>query len=121
MKLLTAFLCLAASGLCACTSPRAPLDGVWEAQFVPGSSTTLTLAQHGTEVTGHGTYTVEAMSRAGGTLTVSGSYLPPNVSLDFQYDDGARNTFAGTVQDDTMSGTESSATGRVLQVTFARQ
>lgn len=112
MKILALLGCLAASGLWACTGPRAPLDGIWALPHpVPGSSLVLRLTQSGGALTGNGTYSIEG-SNLGSTLTISGTFVPPAVNLQIEYDYGLKATFEGTLVDDTtMSGMETFPAG----------
>lgn len=101
-----------ALGCNASSAPGAPaaLQGTWAEDIViPGSSVIVTLADHAGTISGRGTYAIEA--GRSGTLTVTGSYLAPNVTLTVLYDYGYRWTFAGTVRDDQhMSGMANGST-----------
>ncbi len=94
--------------------PDAMLDGVWQAAFqpVPGVNHTLTLTQHGSAVTGTGTWTGEAINPPGGSLTVSGTASDRHVLLTFTYDNNRTTTYKATLVDAThLAGSETFAGG----------
>ena len=72
------------------TSPvgiEAELPGTWAQSFsVPGASTVLHLVVNRTEVTGDGTWAMEA--GPSGTLTVAGLIAAPDVMITFTRSDG---------------------------------
>jgi len=77
-------------------APSTDLSGLWASNFtVPGSSIHLNLEQTGDNITGSGSFAIEA-GRAG-TLTVTGSYDRPRVALVLHYDFGLNLTYTGTV------------------------
>jgi hypothetical protein len=64
---------------------------------VPGSGSTLLLHTRGSNVTGSGTYRMEA--GPSGTLTVSGRYLAPELTLTITSDRGQVSTYTARVLD----------------------
>jgi hypothetical protein len=118
VKKLLLVLALLAPGCSSTLAPSGTLTGTWVAQAsVVGSRLSWTLKQVGTAVNGTGQYALEA--GRSGTLMVTGTYRPPTVTLDLQYDYGLKDTFAGTLIDaNHLNGTLGSA-GSPL--TLARQ
>ena len=95
------------------TSPLGTLTGTWSAysQPVPGSSQTVTITQRGDQISGSGTYVLEAGSSGG--FEVSGTYQPPNVTLRLARGDGLVFEFSGAVTDGHMVGVETFPAGQV--------
>ncbi len=107
------------SAACHVTSEPSPLlRGTWaEVLTVPGASYIITLDQSGVQLTGSGTYTIEAGRQ--GTLQVVGTYSPPTVALTISSDAGDRRTFVGTlIGGDQLRG---AFDGSSSLVTFARR
>lgn len=101
--------------------PDDPL-GTWAANFdVVGSSLILTLHQTYGNITGAGSYAIEA-GRAG-TLRVTGSYSAPAITLKLFYDFDRVDTYSGTFQDDAhLKGIVADAQGKYsYPLTFTRQ
>jgi hypothetical protein len=95
--------------------------GTWAANFdVVGSSLTLTLDQAYGNITGAGSYAIEA-GRAG-TLRVRGSYSPPAITIDLFYDFGETAAYRGTFADvHHLSGILTNAQGHESPLTFTRR
>ena len=103
------------------TAPTQPVDGAWQAAItIPGVGRTMTLAQHGTDVSGTGTWTGEAINPPSGALTVTGTASGSQVTLTFQYDNGRTTTFTGNVLGQRLAGIERAGTV-ADSVVFLRQ
>ena len=76
-----------------------------------------TLNQTGSALSGSGTYSIEA--GRSGTVQVTGTYVPPNVTLSLQYDYDAHTTFTGKAIGAALL--RGSFEGSPGTVTFARQ
>ncbi len=76
------------------------VTGRWvRSSNVPGSSLNMTLQQNGNQVTGAGSYAIEA--GRSGTLQVNGTASSTKASLTITYDTGATATFMGQRTDAT--------------------
>ncbi len=103
------------------TTPTQPVDGSWQAAMtIPGVGRTMTLAQHGADVSGTGTWTGEAINPPSGALTVTGTASGSQVTLTFRYDNGRATTFTGTVLGQRLAGVERAGTVED-SVVFLRQ
>jgi hypothetical protein len=77
-------------------APVADLSGKWaEPVNVPGAQFQFTLAQQGNNVTGTGTFSIEAGPN--GTLGATGTVQDGAVTLVFQYSTGLTANFTGNV------------------------
>lgn len=95
--------------------------GTWRASFdVAGSSLILTLDQTHGNITGAGSYAIEA-GRAG-TLRIKGSYCPPDITIELFYDSGELLSFRGKFEDaDHLKGTLANAQGQESPLAFTRR
>lgn len=99
--LLCAVACADGTGpvLAPCAStPDASQDlcGNWAAiRLVPGASLQLDIRLHGDSLFGTGAYSLEA--GRSGTLSVTGHYTAPAVTMTLSYDYGATAVFTGQV------------------------
>jgi hypothetical protein len=101
-------------------APSADLSGTWLASHVE-SSVTLVLQQSGSTITGSGTYW-RFVNPPSGTLTVTGTYARPEVTLTFRYDDGRVSQYAGRVRGDSdIVGAETFSAGGTDSLAFVRQ
>jgi len=100
MRRASVFLLLLLFGCGNGLGPANDLSGTWAATFsFPGSSLVLNLSQHGADITGTGTYVMEA--GGAGTLQVVGTYAKPSVNLSLHYDSGQDRAYVGTARDDS--------------------
>jgi hypothetical protein len=77
-----------------------PLEAKWsQTQLVVGASLAMALHVTGTQVTGTGSYAVEA--GRSGTLTVTGDANGGNVALTLKFDSGRTGLFSGSLTDTT--------------------
>jgi len=89
----------------ACSGPLAPgeLTGSWSSNAVDVGSL-MTLAQHGASVTGTGTSFNNTSQR---TFQIQGTYLPPRLTLHFDFGGGMVCQYDASVQSaQTMTGSE---------------
>ena len=116
-------LALAAGTLAACDdglAPVADLSGEWVATRVE-SSVELDLAQHGTRVSGTGTWQ-KFINPPSGNLAADGTYLDNRLSLALRYDDGQTSRYTAVVVDpDHMVGSETYDGGATDSLTFVKQ
>jgi len=114
---------LLGAALLGCTdgvAPTADLSGTWVASQVE-ASTTITLVQSGTAISGSGSYWRMAKPSSG-TFTISGSYARPDVTLTFQYADGTTSQFTALVETDSaISGQELLPSDVTNSLVFKRQ
>lgn len=95
-------LCLATL-LCACggggsDTLTSPLEAKWsEAQTVVGSSLIMSLHVEGEQVSGTGTYAIEAGQS--GTLSVSGTASGTSLIVTLSFDNGHKAIFNGVLSD----------------------
>jgi hypothetical protein len=102
------------------TAPAVDLSGTWLATQVE-ASTTVTLIQNGTAVTGSGTYW-RFINPPSGTLTIRGTYSAPELTLTFRYDDGRTSEYTGVVRGaGTINGRETYQGGATDSLAFVRQ
>ena len=104
--------------------PSNDLAGTWASNFtVPGSSIDLNLEQTDRNITGTGSFAIEA--GRSGTLTVTGSYDRPRIALVLHYDFGLNLTYSGTVVflgfGRQMSGILADSLGHEYPLTFTRR
>ena len=120
MRLLTVGLLLFVAGCRHDLAGPRDLTGTWsEPITIPGAGFGFTLSQVRDSVFGSGGYSIEAGPH--GTVTVSGRYDPPSVSLRFLYDNGRRLDFAGQVAGVKMIGTETDSLGASFSAVFVKQ
>jgi hypothetical protein len=110
--------------LLSCGSSLAPTNkdplGTWAGNFsIPGPSLVVTLEQAGGNISGWGSYAIEA-GRAG-SLQVTGTYNRPTIALVLHYDFGQTLTYSGTFQDALMSGILTDTRGNSEPFTFSRR
>jgi hypothetical protein len=117
------FVWLSAVILLGCAEEVAPVSdvsGAWTARHVE-SSILLRLVETGREVTGTGTY-FRFVNPPSGTLTATGSYTAPRLSLTFTYDTGVLTQYVGTVHGaDSIVGVETFPGGTTDSLVFARR
>jgi hypothetical protein len=101
-------------------APTADLSGTWVASQVE-ASTTITLVQSGTAISGSGSHWQMAKPSSG-TFTVSGSYARPDVTLTFHHTDGTTSQYTGVVQSDSAIAGRELLPGNVTDsLAFKRQ
>lgn len=124
------FLCALSSTLMACsavqtaTEAQPSIDGTWKEQVqsrLPGiRGDVIELHSTGTQVSGTGSYSMEA--GPSGTLSISGSYQAPNVTLTITRDRGMVATYQAKLIDAThMRGTMRYENFGSYEKTFVRQ
>jgi hypothetical protein len=96
------------------------IDGTWKAvESIVGNSLTLTLTSQNSAVSGTGKYVGEA--GPSGTLTVTGNYIYPQVTLTLTFDNGGVETYTGSMSSaNEMDGTLASTSGYSASQSFTR-
>lgn len=95
-----ALLALPLALLLACSdgpTPPTDLSGTWTAHW-PESADVIVLSQHGSLLTGTGTY-YRFINPPSGTIVLTGTYGRPQLALTLKYDTGLTTHFAGAVLD----------------------
>ena len=100
------------------TAPRSPLDGAWLANLPGQTLLDLRLTVSGTSVSGTGVLG-SLTSTSTTTLTVSGGFVTPDVTLSIAGGAGTM-TFVGTLGSSRLVGTLSGAGYTNATVTFAK-
>jgi hypothetical protein len=104
--------------VCPAPTPTGDQCGTWAADsMVPGASLILNIRVHETDLTGTGTYSIEAGRR--GDLTLAGTFVAPAVNFELHYDFGMNLTYAGTVSGGQIVGEMSDSMGRSWQMVFS--
>jgi hypothetical protein len=101
-------------------APTQDVTGTWVAAQVE-SITSIDLTQHGTAVGGTGTYW-RFVNPPTGTLTITGTYVPPILRVTLAYDNGATATYTARALDGVhLEGTANFGGGIVDSLAFTRQ
>jgi hypothetical protein len=116
-------ICISLLG-CVCVGstalPTVSVDGMWAAPSdAQGGALMIVLATRNTLVTGTGTYSMGAIRT--GSLTITGTYRQPVLTLRLSYDNGETLHFDGAVVDsEHLSGQLSHRGGSVVPIKFVR-
>ena len=117
---------LAVLFLAACSDSNEPsrieIEGSWTGQFATSGGTpvtlNMTLIETNGAVTGNST-----LVTSGGSIaeTVTGTYSPPSVSLQFHSDGFEDSNLSGTVGESTLTGTLNGSGFNNIAITLQRQ
>ena len=112
--------------LAACSDSNEPsrieVEGSWTGQFTTSGGTAVTLNMTLIETAGAVTGNSTLVS-SGGSLaeTVTGTYSPPSVSLNFHSEGFSDSNLAGTVGETTLTGTLNGSGFNNIALTLQRQ